>query len=195
MKDCTGFITDIQKLPRSEDNKPPIEEVIQLGWAHDGRTRAIPPGTFFYMDVVTKVEGPDGKMKILTVPELPYTLKEYVQQNGEFEVTVRVAADNATPRDIVFRYTNSDEARLQHTPKDCSDFPVLVRAQRHLIKGRDDAIGALDDAGHRLAEGREHVTGRLIEGRNYVKSRLIVGRDRVQRLLRRRAADQQDEEH
>ena len=45
MKDCTGFITDIQKLPRSEDNTPPIEEVIQLGWAHDGRTRAIPPGT------------------------------------------------------------------------------------------------------------------------------------------------------
>jgi hypothetical protein len=71
----------------------------------------------------------------------------------------------------------------------CSDFPVLVRAQRHFTKGRDDAIGALDDARHRLAEGRERLTDRLIEGRNYVKSRLIVGRDRVQRLLRRPAAD------
>jgi hypothetical protein len=98
VKDCCGFITKITKSTNKGETTP-RSEVLDLGWSHHGhsRTRSIPRGTFFHMDVVTLHLLPQGRE--LRLPGLfPTTLRDFFAEKATYKFEVTIAADNAAPR-------------------------------------------------------------------------------------------------
>jgi hypothetical protein len=104
IKDCCGYIT---KLTKRTDTGNVIQQeaVFPLGWAYHPHSdaRNIPPGVFFYMDVVQLHLFQTGERE-LRPPYPPTSLVEFFRDKGTYKVEILIAADNAHRRKIAVEF-------------------------------------------------------------------------------------------
>jgi hypothetical protein len=89
-------------------NRSPVQqEVLELEWSGVGGTnpRSIPRGAFFYMDVAS-LDLVRGGPPVLQprVGWMPNHLAHLFQGAATFELSVKIAAENAAPVDRIVRF-------------------------------------------------------------------------------------------
>jgi hypothetical protein len=125
IRDCCGLITKITKHTADKGQIIRPQEVIYLGWSHypESKTRDIPRGAYFYMDIVTVELLSSERRKLRLSTAFPATLINFFNdEKATYEFKLLIAADNAKPqRDITvtFKYDpKSDDLRI--TPVDAT---------------------------------------------------------------------------
>jgi len=135
IKDCCGLITEIAKSTSTTVSSPQ-PEVIDLGWSHhsESKTRNIPRGAYFYMDLVTMELRPERRLLRLSTP-CPTTLINFFEDKATYTLKILIAADNARPqRDITVTFDydpKSDD--LSFIPLDATRLPWWRRLQPRLL--------------------------------------------------------------
>jgi hypothetical protein len=142
IRDCCGLITGLTKHTADKGQVVPPQEVFYLGWAHhsESKTRNIPRGAYFYMDIATlDLFSPTRRIR-LSADFSTTLIKFFNDEKATYEFKILVAADNAKPqRDITITVDydpKSDELGI--TPLDATRHPwwrELWRRSRRMKDG------------------------------------------------------------
>jgi hypothetical protein len=142
IRDCCGLITGLAKHTADKGTSVPPQEVFHLGWSHhpESRTRDIPRGAYFYMDIVTLELLSPERRKLRLSAAFPTTLINFFNdEKATFDFKILIAADNAKPqRDITvtFDYDPSSDD-LGITALDATRFPWWYDLWRKVRRAKE----------------------------------------------------------